>query len=308
MSYHQPVLLQDCIEGLNVQPKGIYADVTLGGGGHSKEILKKLGEKGRLIGFDQDEAAEGNAKEIVDERFVFVRQNFSYMKNFLRMHNALPLNGLLADLGVSSHQIDTTERGFSIRSDAELDMRMDKNSKLTAKDVVNKYSEKELLRIFKEYGEVKNAKKLANAIVTERAKNEIKTTGALKTVISNNITLHPSRRVRGGLQKYLAQVFQALRIEVNNELEALKELLNQSVEVLTEGGRLVVISYHSLEDRLVKNFIKTGNFQGEVKKDFYGNIIRPFTPVSRKVIVPSEEEINKNNRARSAKLRIAEKL
>ncbi|HVV54383.1 MAG TPA: 16S rRNA (cytosine(1402)-N(4))-methyltransferase RsmH [Mucilaginibacter sp.] len=296
--YHTPVMLKECIEGLNISPDGTYVDVTFGGGGHSREILKRLGKNGRLLAFDQDADAQQN--RIDDDRFVFIDQNFRYLKNFCRLHNAVPVDGILADLGVSSFQFDQAERGFSIRFDAELDMRMNRADKLTAKEVVNTYSEADLHRIFGIYGEIQNAKSLAKTIVTARLNMPIDTVADLKNAIAGLIP-------RGKENKYLAQVFQALRIEVNQELEALKDFLIQSAEVLVSGGRLVVMSYHSLEDRLVKNFIAKGKFSGEVEKDIYGNDKKPFDAVSRGAITASEDEIKKNNRARSAKLRIAVK-
>lgn len=297
-NYHTPVMLKECIEALNIRPGGTYVDVTFGGGGHSREIIKHLGENGRLLAFDQDADAQQNI--IADDRFEFIDQNFRYLKNFTRLHNAIPVDGILADLGVSSYQFDQAERGFSIRFDAELDMRMNQSSTLTAKEVVNAYSEADLHRIFGIYGEIKNAKSLAKTIVTARLNGALNTIADLKTAINNLIP-------KGKENKYLAQVFQALRIEVNQELEALKDFLIQSSEVLVSGGRLVVMSYHSLEDRLVKNFIAKGKFSGEVEKDFYGNDQKPFEAVSRGAITASEEEIKNNNRARSAKLRIAVK-
>jgi 16S rRNA (cytosine1402-N4)-methyltransferase len=297
-NYHTPVMLKECIDGLNIRPEGTYVDVTFGGGGHSREIMKHLGDGGRLLAFDQDADAQQNM--IADDRFEFIDQNFRYLKNFCRLHNAIPVDGILADLGVSSYQFDQAERGFSIRFDADLDMRMNRSGGLSAKDVVNTYDEADLHRIFGIYGEIKNAKSLARTIVTARLNTPINTVADLKNVI---IGLIP----RGKENKYLAQVFQALRIEVNQELEALKDFLIQSAEVLVSGGRLVVMSYHSLEDRLVKNFIAKGKFSGEVEKDFYGNDQKPFEAVSRGAITASEEEIKNNNRARSAKLRIAVK-
>ncbi|EHQ25688.1 16S rRNA (cytosine(1402)-N(4))-methyltransferase RsmH [Mucilaginibacter paludis] len=297
-NYHNPVMLAECIEGLNINPEGTYVDVTFGGGGHSREILKHLGPQGKLIAFDQDVDAQANA--IDDERFVFVDQNFRYLKNFCRLHGAIPVDGILADLGVSSHQFDKAERGFSTRFDADLDMRMDQSATQTAKDIVNTYAEADLHRIFGMYGEIQNAKTLARTIVTARLNSPINTIADLKGAIA---TLIP----RGKENKYLAQVFQALRIEVNQELEALQEFLKQTVEVLAPGGRLVVMSYHSLEDRLVKSFIAKGKFSGELEKDIYGNDDRPFEAVSRKAITATEDEIKLNNRARSAKLRIAVK-
>ncbi|MGN6640597.1 MAG: 16S rRNA (cytosine(1402)-N(4))-methyltransferase RsmH [Mucilaginibacter sp.] len=297
-NYHTPVMLKECIDGLNIRPDGIYVDVTFGGGGHSREIIKHLGKNGRLLAFDQDADAQQNI--IDDDRFEFIDQNFRYLKNFCRLHNAIPVNGILADLGVSSYQFDQAERGFSIRFDAELDMRMNQADKLTAKEVVNSYTEAEMHRIFGIYGEIQNAKSLAKTIVTARLNAPINTIADLKNAISDLIP-------RGKENKYLAQVFQALRIEVNQELEALKDFLVQSSEVLVSGGRLVVMSYHSLEDRLVKNFIAKGKFSGEVVKDIYGNDQKPFDAVSRGAITASEDEIKSNNRARSAKLRIAVK-
>ena len=286
------------MEGLNIKPDGIYVDVTFGGGGHSREILKHLGPKGRLLAFDQDADAQKNLPK--DDRLTFIDQNFRYLKNNCRLQGAIPADGILADLGVSSHQFDQPERGFSIRFDADLDMRMDQGGSLTAKQVVNTYSEEQLHRIFGIYGEIKNAKTLAQTLVTQRLNKPIDTVDELKKAISKLIP-------KGKENKYLAQVFQALRIEVNQELEALKEFLEQTVDVLKKEGRLVVMSYHSLEDRLVKNFIAKGKFQGEVEKDFFGNQIKPLESITRKAIVASEEEIKLNNRARSAKLRIAQK-
>jgi 16S rRNA (cytosine1402-N4)-methyltransferase len=297
-SYHTPVMLKECLEGLNIRPDGTYVDVTFGGGGHSRAIMGKLGKNGRLLAFDQDADSQQNI--IDDDRFEFIDQNFRYLKNFCRLHNAIPVNGILADLGVSSYQFDQAERGFSIRFDAELDMRMNQSGSVTAKEVINTYSEAELHRIFGIYGEIQNAKSLAKTIVTARLNTKINTVADLKNVIAGLIP-------RGKENKYLAQVFQALRIEVNQELEALKDFLIQSAEVLVSGGRLVVMSYHSLEDRLVKNFIAKGKFSGEVEKDFYGNDQKPFDAVSRGAITASEDEIKQNNRARSAKLRIAVK-
>jgi 16S rRNA (cytosine1402-N4)-methyltransferase len=297
MEYHNPVLLKECIEGLNIDPKGIYVDVTFGGGGHSREILKHL-TTGKLYAFDQDEDAIKN--NIVDERFVLIRQNFRYLKNFLKMYNALPVDGLLADLGVSSHQFDEAGRGFSTRFDAKLDMRMDQNDKLTAADILNTYSEEDLKRIFKLYGEVENAGRLAYVIFHARKEKQIETVNDLKVAIEKCVR-------RGRENQYFAQVFQALRIEVNKELDVLKDLLTQSLEVLKPGGRLVVIAYHSLEDRLVKNIMRSGKFEGEVDKDFFGNQLTPFKQITRKPVVPTEKENEENSRARSAKLRIAEK-
>ncbi len=298
MHYHEPVLLKECIDGLNINPEGIYVDVTYGGGGHSKEILKHL-TTGRLYAFDQDEEALKN--RLADERLVLIKQNFRYLKNFLKLYNALPVDGLLADLGVSSHQFDQAERGFSTRFNAKLDMRMDRNTKHTAADILNTYSEEELKRVFKLYGELDNAGKLAYTISHVRKESVIVTVDDLKNAIGGCVK-------RGRENQYYAQVFQALRIEVNRELEALEELLIQSIEVLKPGGRLVVISYHSLEDRLVKNVMRSGKIDGELEKDFYGNPLTPFKVITRKPIVPSDAEIERNSRARSAKLRIAEKV
>lgn len=296
--YHNPVLLSECIEGMAIRPNGIYVDVTFGGGGHSKEILRKL-KKGQLIAFDQDADALENKPE--DERFTLINSNFRYLKNFLQLYGAIPVDGILADLGVSSHQIDDPERGFSTRFEADLDMRMDRRQKLTAKSILNSYGEYELKTILSLYGELRNAGRIASLVVKGRKLTEISSTAQLKKLIR---VCAP----RNKEQKFFAQVFQALRIEVNEELASLKELLQQSLQVLKVGGRLVVISYHSLEDRLVKNFIKTGNFEGVLEKDFYGNPNQVFKPITRKPIVPGEEEIKRNNRSRSAKLRIAEKI
>ncbi|MCW3070233.1 MAG: Ribosomal small subunit methyltransferase [Bacteroidetes bacterium] len=297
MEYHKPVLLKECIDGLAIKPDGIYVDVTFGGGGHSREILKHL-TTGKLYAFDQDEDAVKN--KIDDPRFVLIKQNFRYLKNFLKLYNALPIDGLLADLGVSSHQFDEAERGFSTRFEAKLDMRMDRNTKLTAADVLNTYTEEDLKRIFRLYGEVDNAGYLASIIFHNRKDKPLETVNDLKSMIIKCVK-------RGRENQYYAQVFQALRIEVNRELEVLEDLLMQSLDVLKPGGRLVVMSYHSLEDRLVKNFTRTGKFEGEVEKDFFGNQLTPFTQITRKPIVPDEKQIEENSRARSAKLRIAEK-
>lgn len=298
MMYHEPVLLHESVEGLNIRPGGIIVDATYGGGGHSKEILNHL-TTGKLVAFDQDEDAEKN--KINDERLIFVRHNFRWMKNFLKYHYISSVDGILADLGVSSYQFDTPERGFSFRSDAELDMRMNRESVKSAKTVINEYSEEELSSIFYQYGEINNSRKLASVIVNSRKRKAINTTAELVDSIGSCVPKFAEN-------KYLAQVFQSLRIEVNDELLSLKELLKQSVDYINVGGRLVIITYHSLEDRLVKNFIKTGNFEGKVEKDFYGNTNTPFKAINRSVIVPSEEEVQKNNRARSAKLRIAERI
>jgi 16S rRNA (cytosine1402-N4)-methyltransferase len=298
--YHIPVLLQACIDHLNILPNGIYVDLTFGGGGHSSHILKHLGEKGKLFAFDQDEDAQKNA--LKDPRFTLIPQNFRYIKNYLRLYGVTKVDGILGDLGVSSHQFDEAERGFSIRFDAELDMRMNQQNALTAKRIVNEYEPRQLLRIFKEYGEIHNAGKLVNNISEARTKKEISTTSDLKEVISNCTPKFEEH-------KYLAKVFQALRIEVNEEMEALKECLTQCVELLGPGGRMVMISYHSLEDRLVKNIIKAGNVEGIEKKDIiYGTGEKIFKNLTSKPILPTEDEIKNNTRARSAKLRVAEKL
>jgi len=296
--YHQPALLHECIEGLSINPSGIYADLTFGGGGHSREILSKLNADGSLIAFDQDEDALQNA--IDDERFTLVTENFRYLKNFLRLHKALPLDGLLADLGISSHQIDTPERGFATRFEGPLDMRMTRSQGITAAQMVNTYPEEKLRSVFKLYGEISNARQLANKI-SEARTNPITTTGELKEAIKSCM---PS----GYENKYLAQVFQAIRIEINDEMGALQAMLKQCADVLKPGGRLVIISYHSLEDRLVKNYIKAGNLEGILEKDFYGNIIAPLKSITRKPITPSSSEIAGNPRSRSAKLRIAQKI
>lgn len=296
IDYHNPVMLKECIHALAIKPNGIYVDVTFGGGGHSREILDQLSSEGKLLAFDQDADARRNLPS--DDRFTFIDQNFRYLKNNCRLHGINTVDGILADLGVSSHQFDQPDRGFSIRFDADLDMRMDQSSVLTAKQIVNTYSEDQLHKLFGMYGEVQNAKTLAKTVATARLNKPIETISALKKAIAGCIP-------KGKENKYLAQVFQALRIEVNQELEALQAFLEQSADLLKPGGRLVVMSYHSLEDRIVKNFIAKGKFNGELEKDFYGNPIKPLEAVNRKSITASEEEIQKNNRARSAKLRIA---
>lgn len=298
MTYHSPVMLCESIDGLDLKKDGVYVDVTFGGGGHSREILKRL-DGGKLIAFDQDADAINN--KIEDDRFQLVPQNFRYLKNYLKMYGIEKIDGLLADLGVSSHQFDEGSRGFSIRFEGPLDMRMNQKSELTAEKIINEYDEEELIRIFREYGEVKNARKLVFEIVSARLGGRIRNTQQLVAVVEQCVS---------GKQKnkYLAQVFQALRIEVNAELDVLKDLLNQSKEVLRPGGRLVIITYHSLEDRLVKNFLRKGNFKGELEKDFFGNPQLDFKLINKKPIVSSQEELVQNNRARSAKLRIAEKL
>ena len=298
-NYHVPVMLQPCIDGLNIKPDGVYVDVTFGGGGHSKEILKHLGPKGRLIAFDQDPDAQANVP--ADDRFIFIDQNFGFLKNNLRLKGFKQVDGILADLGVSSHQFDVPQRGFSIRNNADLDMRMDQHRDLTAAEILNTYTEDKLHKIFGIYGEVKNAKSLARAIVTSRLEQPFTDIDSLKSAIAGYIP-------KGKENKYLAQVFQALRIEVNAEIQVLEDFLMQAADVLKPGGHLVVMSYHSLEDRPVKNFMAKGKFQGEVEKDFFGNQQKPFNVITRKAIIATDEEIAQNNRARSAKLRIAEKI
>lgn len=298
--YHTSVLLQACIDSLNIQPGGVYVDLTFGGGGHSAHILKYLGEHGKLFAFDQDADAQKNA--LKDPRFTMIPHNFRYLKNYLRLYGITKVNGILGDLGVSSHQFDEASRGFSIRFDSELDMRMNQQNELTAKQIVNAYDSKQLIKMFKEYAEVHNAAKLAGEIIAARSRQEIVTTNDLKEAIK---TCTPKFEEH----KYLARVFQALRIEVNQEMEALKECLSQCVELLDSGGRLVILSYHSLEDRLVKNVIKTGNVEGREEKDLiYGTTEKVFKSLSSKPILPDEEEIKNNTRARSAKLRVAEKI
>ena len=298
LTYHVPVLLKESVDGMNICPNGTYVDVTFGGGGHSREILSRLEKDGRLLGFDQDEDAERNIVD--DPRFIFVRSNFRYLHNFLRYHNIEKVDAILADLGVSSHHFDDSERGFSFRFDGALDMRMNKRAGLTAADVVNTYAEERLADIFYLYGELKNSRKLASVIVKARANGQIKTIGEFLEIIK---PLFGREREK----KELAKVFQALRIEVNQEMEALKEMLTAATEALKPGGRLVVITYHSLEDRMVKNIMKTGNVEGKTTQDFFGNLQTPFKLVNNKVIVPDEEDIERNPRSRSAKLRIAEK-
>ena len=298
MDYHLPVMLNECIEGLDIRPDGTYVDATFGGGGHSRAILSQLGPEGRLIAFDQDEDALANALD--DPRFTLLNENFRYMKSFLRLNGVRSVNGILADLGVSSHQFDVAERGFSTRMEGELDLRMDRRQELTAKELVNTADEAELARILRLYGELPNAAQMARAICRARMEREIVTTFDLRDAVSRHLP-------RGAENKYLAMLFQALRIEVNGELDALKALLQQAVELLEPEGRLVVMSYHSLEDRLVKNFFRAGNFEGEVEKDFYGNPIVPLVPVTRKVITPGQEELQSNPRSRSARLRVAQK-
>lgn len=298
MAYHDPVLLFESVDGLNVKPDGTYVDVTFGGGGHSREILGRLSGKGRLYAFDQDADARRNAPE--DERFTLIPQNFRHLRKFLRFYGVRSVDGILADLGVSSHQFDSQERGFSTRFDAELDMRMDREAGISALDVVNDYDEQRLAGVLYEYGELRNSRALAGEIARARRNKPIRTSFELREVLAKFLP-------RGKEHKILAQVFQAIRIEVNGEIEALKEFLTQTAEVVKPGGRLSVISYHSLEDRLVKRFINNGIFEGEPEKDFYGNVNTPFRRIG-KMIVPTEEEIKRNNRARSAKLRIAERI
>lgn len=297
MEYHNPVLLKETVDGLNIKPDGVYVDVTFGGGGHSREILKRLGPDGKLFGFDQDEDAQANV--IDDARFVLIPENFRFIKRFLRFHNVKEVDGILADLGVSSHQFDVAERGFSTRFEAELDMRMSKKNELNAYIVVNDYEEADLKRVFWDYGELKNGGALAHTIVEARKIEPIKNSEQLKKVLGRFLPAHKSNKI-------LAQIYQAIRIEVNQEMDVLKEFLEQSLEVLKPGGRLSVISYHSLEDRLVKRFVRNGMFEGEPERDFFGNFSVPFK-IIEKLIVPTDEEINVNNRARSAKLRVAEK-
>ncbi len=301
-NYHVPVMLTEALEGLNIRPEGTYVDVTFGGGGHSRAILEQLGEGGRLLSFDQDADAAAVAATISsDERFTFINENFRHLKAFLRLNGIRQVDGVLADLGVSSHQFDTAARGFSTRLDGELDMRMNCKSDVTARDLVNSMDEDSLANLLKLYGELPNARQMAHAITTARKDKEIVTTFDLRDAVSRHLP-------RCMENKYLAMLFQALRIEVNGELEALKEMLVQATEMLTENGRLVVISYHSLEDRLVKNYMKSGNFEGMLEKDFYGNVLSPIRMVSRGAIQASEEELQRNSRSRSAKLRIGEKL
>jgi len=297
MEYHNPVLLKASVDGLNINPDGIYVDVTFGGGGHSREILSRLSTKGKLYAFDQDEDALANS--IDDDRFILINENFRFIKRFLRFHNVKSVDGILGDLGVSSHQFDVAERGFSTRFEGELDMRMSQKQDLNAYKVVNEYDEANLRRVFLDYGELKNAPVIARVIMEARELEPIKNTEQLKVVLGRFLQAHKSHKI-------LAQMYQAIRIEVNQEMEVLKEFLEQSLEILKPGGRLSVISYHSLEDRLVKRIMKNGMFEGEPERDFFGNFSVPFKTVG-KLIVPDFQEIKSNNRARSAKLRIAEK-
>ena len=301
--YHVPVLLKESVGGLDIKPDGVYVDVTFGGGGHSREILSRLGAQGHLYSFDQDEDAEQNI--VSDERFTFVRSNFRYLKNWMRYYGVEEIDGLLADLGVSSHHFDDETRGFSFRFDAPLDMRMNKRSGMTAADIVNNYGEEQLSDIFYIYGELKNARRIAASIVKARAAKRIETTSELiqLTMENGKLTIED-----GKWKKEAAKLFQALRIEVNHEMDALKEMLNGARDLICEGGRLSVITYHSLEDRLVKNMMKAGNVEGKVKQDFFGRTESPFRQIGGKVIVPDEEEQARNPRSRSAKLRIGEKV
>lgn len=297
-TYHIPVLLKESVDGMHIRPGGTYVDVTFGGGGHSKEILSRLGKDGKLLGFDQDEDAERNI--VPDERFIFVRSNFRYLRNFLRYHEIESVDAILADLGVSSHHFDDSERGFSFRFDGKLDMRMNKRAGITAADIINSYDEERLADIFYLYGELRNSRKLASVLVKSRSSKPVETIGEFLEIIK---PLFGREREK----KELAKVFQALRIEVNQEMEALKEMLQAATEALCPGGRLVVITYHSLEDRMVKNLMKTGNIEGKQEEDFFGNVQTPFRIINNKVILAGEEELVRNPRARSAKLRIAEK-
>jgi 16S rRNA (cytosine1402-N4)-methyltransferase len=299
-TYHNPVMLKECIEALNVDGEGIYVDATFGGGGHSLLLLEKL-KGGKLIAFDQDEDARKEAEKIQRRSFTFCQANFRHMKQYLKLNGVNKVNGILADLGISSHQIDSAERGFSTRFDGPLDMRMDQRSKITAAKILNEYSEVQLHKIFGMYGELKNAKTAAKRVVEQRKIKPLKTTLDLKNALQ-------SIAPRGKENKYFAQVFQALRIEVNEEMQALEDFLHQCGDVMEKEGRLVVMSYHSLEDRMVKNYINTGKVFGEVEKDFFGNKLRPFEAVTRKPIEASEKEIEENNRARSAKLRVGSRL
>ena len=297
-NYHDPVLLKESVDGLAIKQDGIYVDVTFGGGGHSREILSRLGPEGRLFAFDQDEDAIQNA--LKDERFVMINENFRYLRQFLKFYGITQVDGILADFGVSSHQIDVPERGFSTRFDSTLDMRMSRRMTQSARDVLNAYPEKDLYSLLRYYGELKNARSLASTIVRSRSEVPIETSSDLRRILQRHLP-------RSRENKILAQVFQAIRIEVNSELEVIKEFLQQTPDVMGTGGRLSLISYHSLEDRLVKRFIRTGKFEGEVEKDFYGNPIVPFKKIG-KMIKPSADEVARNSRARSARLRIAERL
>jgi len=297
MEYHNPVLLDECIEGLNIKPTGIYVDVTFGGGGHSKLILKHL-DGGKLYAFDQDDNAHKNTLE--GDSFKLINANFRHLKNFLRMEGIRKIDGLLADLGVSSHQFDVAERGFSIRFDGELDMRMNTNTPLSARNVVNEYGQEELANVLFKYGELRNSRAIAREIISAREVEEIITTGQLIEVVVNMV---PEKKKN----QFLARIFQAIRIEVNDEIKALEEMLLDAVDMLNEGGRLVVLSYHSLEDRMVKNLLKKGKIEGDLEKDFFGNPIKDLKEITRKAIVATEQQITENTRARSARLRVAEK-
>ncbi len=297
MNYHDPVLKAESIDALGIRIGGIYVDATFGGGGHSRTILEQLKGTGKLFGIDQDIDAKRNILDA--ENFTFIESNFRFMDKFLRLHRIDGVDGILADLGVSSHQLDEAERGFSFRFEADLDMRMNQNAELSAKTIINEYKEDALVKMFSEYGEIRNSKTLAHTLITERRLRKISTIQELVQIIDPI--------VRGKRNRYLAQVFQAIRIEANDEMGALKDFLKASLKVLKPGGKLVFISYHSLEDRLVKNFLKSGNFEGKQIKDFYGNIERPFKVITKKAIEPSKEEIERNPRARSAKMRVAEK-
>lgn len=296
--YHNPVLLKETVDGLNIKPDGVYVDVTFGGGGHSREIMRRLGPNGKLFAFDQDEDAQANV--IDDERFKLIPENFRFIKRYLRFYGIKEVDGILADLGVSSHQFDVAERGFSTRFEAELDMRMSKKNELNAFVVVNDYEEAALAKVFFEYGELKNGRAMAYHIVEARKAGPIKNSEQLKKVLAKFLPAHKSNKI-------LAQIYQAIRIEVNREIDALRDFLEQSLEILKPGGRLSVISYHSLEDRLVKRYMRNGMFEGEPERDMFGNFSVPFKSIE-KLIVPTEEEIAINNRARSAKLRVAEKI
>ena len=298
MVYHKSVLLRESVEALAIKPGGIYVDATYGGGGHAREILGQM-EGGKLLAFDQDEEAISN--RIDDPRLIMVNSNFRFLRNFLKLHNIAAVDGILADLGISSHQIDQPDRGFSTRFDGILDMRMDRKKKQTAKDIVNHYSEENLRDLFYAYGEIRNARKLASRIVEARKISIIETTTSLKEIANTCAE-------RGKEFKYQAQLFQALRIEVNQEMDALQEFLKQATHALKPGGRMVVIAYHSLEDKLVKNYFRAGNFEGAIEKDFYGNVLSPLRVITRKALVPAAEEIEENSRSRSAKMRVAEKI
>ncbi len=298
MEYHNPVLLHETVEGLNIKPDGVYVDVTFGGGGHSREILNRLGDQGKLYGFDQDQDAQQNSIE--DDRFTLIPENFRYIKRFLRFHGVKKVDGILGDFGVSSHQFDVAERGFSTRFESDLDMRMNQHDALSAYHVVNEYDEESLRQVFWQYGELRNAPRIARTIIEERKETPIKTSEQLKSVLQSFLPKHREHKI-------LAQIYQAIRIEVNQEIEVLKEFLLQTEQLLDVGGRVSLISYHSLEDRLVKRYIRNGLFEGEPEKDMYGNFEVPFKKVG-KLIVPDHKEIKQNNRARSAKLRIAERI